>query len=79
MNKNDIEVLPVGNTVKLKAGKNATIKAICITGELLDITYNCIWWENGSRHTAWLHTFEMLDVNNVKNTIKIGFNSNGEK
>jgi len=66
-----IKVYDIGNDVKLDNNCTGKILAVNITGVAKYITYNITWWNEGTRHTAWLTECEFKSEN--KKTGSIGF------
>jgi len=67
-----MEVLAIGSKVKIKQpNRNGIILAVCIRGKTLNVSYECVWWETGTRHSKWLEDIEVHKKEAEK--LKIGF------
>jgi hypothetical protein len=50
-------VLRPGSTVHLAGDVPAVVLGVCLRKD--GVTYEVAWWQNGTRHTAWVHPFEL--------------------
>lgn len=65
-----LEVFEIGSAVEFVSGQGtATVSGISIrqTG----VTYECVWWDGGSRKQEWVHSFEIRSASECDK--KIGF------
>ena len=57
----------IGQHVHIKMiGHQARVTKICIEGgddaTPAHVTYECAWYANETRHTAWMQEFELVDL-----------------
>ncbi len=71
MNKNYIEVYPIGTSVKIDETINATISGVLIRNNFIE--YECQWVNNDSIENKWVVGVIIKPKEDIKKQ-KIGFN-----
>lgn len=65
---NEIEVISVGTEVVIDGEIPATIKRVCIEDEAGCLTYECVWWDERARKSAWFRPHEIKLKDETKRT-----------
>ena len=52
-----INVISVGEPVKIGKNIDATVIAVCLRGNR--VMYEVAWWDRNNRNTQWLEEFEV--------------------
>ncbi len=66
-----IEVMQIETPVMIAENIPALITAILINDKFR-VTYQCVWWESGTRNMEWLEEFEVTRADDTQG-MTIGF------